>query len=120
MLKITHKFPIICLAIYLFLLIVLAIEPYDRAVWWAENIPVLIIVGILLLTYRRFKFSNFSYFLMTLFLCYHTVGGHFTFELVPFDWGNRLLSTLGLDFILPEGRNNFDRLGHFLVGDKNK
>jgi putative membrane protein len=45
---------------------------------------------------------------MTLFLCYHTVGGHFTFELVPFDWGNRLLSTLGLDFILPEGRNNFE------------
>jgi uncharacterized membrane protein YjdF len=38
----THKFPIISLAIYLFLLILLAIDPYDRAVWWAENIPVLI------------------------------------------------------------------------------
>jgi putative membrane protein len=35
---------------------------------------------------------------------------------VPFDWGNQLLSKLDFDFILPEGRNNFDRLGHFLVG----
>ncbi|WP_281064622.1 DUF2238 domain-containing protein [Abyssogena phaseoliformis symbiont] len=29
---------------------------------------------------------------------------------------NHLLSTLGFDFVIPEGRNNFDRLGHFLVG----
>jgi putative membrane protein len=35
---------------------------------------------------------------------------------VPFDWGNQLLFKLDFDFILPEGRNNFDRLGHFLVG----
>jgi putative membrane protein len=91
-------------------------QTYDRTTWWAENIPVLIVVGLLLLTYFRFKFSNFSYFLMTLFLCYHTVGGYFTFELVPFDWGDQLLSKLDFDFILPEGRNNFDRLGHFLVG----
>ncbi|VVH65377.1 hypothetical protein BSPLISOX_2294 [uncultured Gammaproteobacteria bacterium] len=116
MLRISHKFPIVCLAIYMILFIILAISPYDRTTWWAENIPVLIVVGLLLLTYFRFKFSNFSYFLMTLFLCYHTVGGYFTFELVPFDWGNQLLSKLDFDFILPEGRNNFDRLGHFLVG----
>ncbi|CAC9496079.1 Putative sodium-glucose/galactose cotransporter [uncultured Gammaproteobacteria bacterium] len=111
-----HKIPLILLAIYMILFIILAINPYDRVTWWAENIPVLIVVGLLLLTYSRFKFSNFSYFLMTLFLCYHTVGGYYTFELVPFDWGNQLLSKLELDFILPEGRNNFDRLGHFLVG----
>ncbi len=111
-----HKIPLILLVIYTTLFIALAINPYDRVTWWAENIPVLIVVGILLMTYSSFKFSNLSYFLMALFLCYHTIGGHFTFELVPFDWGNNLLSKLGLDFILPEGRNNFDRLGHFLVG----
>jgi uncharacterized membrane protein YjdF len=39
------------------LFIVLAISPYDRTTWWAENIPVLIVVGLLLLTYFRFNFS---------------------------------------------------------------
>ncbi|MBW5290599.1 MAG: hypothetical protein Rsou_0998 [Candidatus Ruthia sp. Asou_11_S2] len=111
-----HKVPLILLAIYTVLFTILAISPYDRATWWAENIPVLTVVGVLVLTYSSFKFSNFSYVLMGLFLCYHTIGGHFTFELVPFDWGNHLLSTLGFDFVIPEGRNNFDRLGHFLVG----
>ncbi|CAB5501516.1 hypothetical protein THERMOT_1433 [Bathymodiolus thermophilus thioautotrophic gill symbiont] len=112
----SHKIPFILLAIYTILFITLAIDPYSRAVWWAESIPVLIVVGILLLTYSNFKFSNLSYFLMVVFLCYHTIGGYFTFALVPFDWGNNALSQLGFDFILPEGRNNFDRLGHFLVG----
>ena len=47
---------------------------------------------------------------------YHTVGGHFTFEKVPFDWGNNLLDKLNLDFLFNEGRNNFDRLGHYMIG----
>jgi putative membrane protein len=112
----SNKIPRVLLVIYLLLFVFLAVSPYDRSVWWVENIPVLSVVGILLITFNQFRFSNFAYFLMCVFLCYHTIGGHFTFELVPFDWGNHLLSKLGFDFILPEGRNNFDRLGHFLVG----
>jgi putative membrane protein len=57
------------------------------------------------MTYSSFKFSNLSYFLIALFLCYHTIGGHFTFELVPFDWGNNLLLKLGLGFILFQPRD---------------
>ena len=53
---------------------------------------------------------------MWAFLSYHTLGGHWSFERVPFAYGNELLSSLGLDFIFPEGRNNFDRVGHFFVG----
>ncbi len=75
-------------------------------------IPVILLV----ITYPWFQFSKTAYLLMAVFLCYHTVGGHFTFALVPFDWGNRVLSWLNWDFVLPEGRNNFDRLGHFMVG----
>ncbi len=50
---------------------------------------------------------------MAFFLIYHTIGGHFTFERVPFDFANQYLPN---NFLFPEGRNNFDRLGHFLVG----
>ncbi len=108
--------PHIFLSLYLLLFTVLAIEPYDRATWYAENIPVWIAVGTLLLTYRRFRFSDTAYFLMWFFLCYHTIGGHWTFERVPFGTGDELLGMLGLDTLFPEGRNNFDRLGHFMVG----
>jgi len=47
---------------------------------------------------------------------YHTVGGHYTFELVPFDIVNNWLELLHSNFLFPSGRNNFDRVGHFLVG----
>ncbi len=46
----------------------------------------------------------------------HTFGGHYTFERTPFDFFNNLLTHLNLDFLFPEDRNNFDRVGHFLVG----
>ncbi|MDH5412791.1 MAG: DUF2238 domain-containing protein, partial [Flavobacteriaceae bacterium] len=64
----------------------------------------------------RFRFSNISYFLMWFFMSIHTIGGHYTFELVPFDFFNEQLSKLNLDFLFPTGRNNFDRVGHFFVG----
>ncbi len=108
--------PFTLLGLYLLLFAVAAVNPYDRATWWAENLPVMIAVAGLVLSWRWFQFSNTAYFLMWLFLCYHTVGGHYTFALVPFDWGNKILSLLNMEFLLPEGRNNFDRLGHFLVG----
>ncbi len=112
----TRKLPYLFLVLYSILFVVLAINPHDRATWWAENIPVLLAVVLLVFWSRSFRFSTFAYFLMWFFLSYHTIGGHWTFELVPFDTGNKLLSSLNLDFLFPKGRNNFDRLGHFLVG----
>ena len=111
-----NKLPIIFLCLYIILFIICAINPYDRAVWWAENIPVMLPVLLLVFTYKKFKFSNISYFLMWFFMSIHTIGGHFTFELVPFDFGNKLLSYLNMEFLFPEGRNNFDRFGHYFVG----
>lgn len=100
-------FPHILLALYLALMGWLAIDPFSRETWFAENLPVWIVVAALVLTFSKFRFSNLAYFFMWFFLCYHTIGGHFTFSRVPFDFFN--------DFIGSE-RNNFDRVGHFLVG----
>ena len=110
------NWPLGFLIFYLMLFTVCAIKPYDRAVWWAENIPVMIPVLLLVVTYWKFRFSTISYFLMWFFLSIHTIGGHYTFELVPFEIGNKLLSYLHLDFLFPDGRNNYDRFGHFFVG----
>ncbi len=112
----SNYLPYFLLLIYLIEFSILAIGPYDRAVWWAENIPILVIVISLMLSFKKFRFSNLAYGLITFFIMFHTIGGHYTFERVPFDFFNNLLSYLNLDLLFPMGRNNFDRVGHFLVG----
>ena len=95
------------LALYGLVFTVCAISPYDRAVWWAENIPVLVIVFLLVSISRGFRFSNISYVLMSFFIVLHTVGGHYTFERVPFDV---VTEFFGFE------RNHYDRVAHFSVG----
>ncbi len=112
----SDRLPLFLLGTYLILMILMGIAPYERDTWWAENLPVWITVALLVATYPRFQFSNTAYCLMWLFLCVHTIGGHYTFAKVPFEWGNQLLAMTGMDSLFPEGRNNFDRFGHFLVG----
>lgn len=99
--------PLLLLALYGVVFTVCAIEPYDRAVWWAENIPVLIVVGALAGLALKHRFSDTSYILMSVFILLHTIGGHYTFERVPFDWVT--------DFFGFE-RNHYDRMAHFSVG----
>jgi len=101
------KTPHVLLALYLVEFVILAFRPFDRAVWWAENIPILLIVGALVFTYPRFRFSTGSYIAMSVLVFLHTVGGHYTFELVPFDAVTELF---GFE------RNHYDRIAHFSVG----
>jgi putative membrane protein len=99
--------PVALLALYLVEFAALAIHPYDRGVWIAENIPVVLVVAFLFLTYRRFKFSTAAYVLMSAFVFLHTIGGHYTFERVPFGWVTNLIGAQ---------RNHYDRVAHFTVG----
>ena len=101
------KTPIALLSVYLLIFSVCAIEPYDRSVWWAENIPVIIVVGIIIWLSTIHRFSNISYLLMSVFIFLHTIGGHFTFERVPFDM---ISEAFGFE------RNHYDRMAHFSVG----
>jgi len=106
-----RRLPVI-LAIFLTALSVWSgISPFSRAVWYAEVTPVFIVFGALLITYPRFQFSNTAYFCMSLWLTLHLIGAHYTFEHVPFQWGNRLLAGW-----LGEGRNHFDRVAHYAIG----
>nr|WP_283397588.1 DUF2238 domain-containing protein [Wielerella bovis] len=107
----THTLPLILAMIFLALAIWAGITPADRAVWWAETIPLFIVFTALVLTYRSFRFSNTAYVLMSMWLFLHMIGAKYTFADVPFDWGNRILSPL-----LGEGRNHFDRFAHYIIG----
>ena len=101
-------FPHALLGIYIIEFIVAGINPYDRATWYAENLPIVLLVAfIVFLYFKNIRFSNTAYALMFVLPFWHTIGGHYTFALVPFDWFN--------DFFGFE-RNMFDRIGHFAMG----
>lgn len=86
----------------------LAIEPVNRRDWLLENLLALTGVALLVLTYRRFQFSNLSYGLIALFLTLHAIGAHYTYAEVPFGFWLKDLLNLS--------RNPFDRIVHFAFG----
>ncbi|MGD8311918.1 MAG: DUF2238 domain-containing protein [Gammaproteobacteria bacterium] len=92
---------------YLLLFGLCAIAPHDRAVWWAENIPIILLVGAVMWMHRYHRFSTASYLFMSVLVVLHTIGGHYTFERVPF---GLVTDLFGFE------RNHYDRLAHFSVG----
>jgi putative membrane protein len=64
----------------------------------------LVLVG----TYKHFKFTRLSYYLLFFYLFVQSYGGHYTYALTPpFNW---LRDTMGLS------RNHYDRVAHFMLG----
>ena len=85
-----------------------AIRPHDYFTWFLEVFPAVAGVGLLLATYRRFRFTNLVYILVTIQAVILMIGGHYTYAEVPlFNW---LRDTLHL------ARNNYDKVGHFAQG----
>lgn len=86
--------PLTLLIGYGVLFTVCAVEPYSRSVWWAENLPIMgLVVLLVVLWYRGIRFSPLAYILASLLLYIHTIGSYYTFERVPFDWFNDLLDS---------------------------
>jgi putative membrane protein len=87
---------------------VTAIDPLYPRDWLLENLLVFIWSGLLAVTYRWFRFSNFSYGLFTVFLTLHLAGAHHTYAETPL--GFSLQDWFGFE------RNHYDRLVHFGFG----
>jgi putative membrane protein len=85
-----------------------AIHPHDYFTWFLEVLPALIGGGVLLATYRRFRFTGLVYTLIFIHAVILMIGGHYTYAEMPlFNW---LRDTFGL------ARNYYDRLGHLAQG----
>ncbi|MFV0449222.1 MAG: DUF2238 domain-containing protein [Vibrio sp.] len=93
--------------VYAAIFIFSAISPSSRAVWIAEIIPALLILGIVWFVSIKQTLSTTSYILLFVWLALHTIGAKYTFAEVPFDWFNHLIGS---------ERNNFDRVAHFSIG----
>lgn len=76
--------------------------------WLIENTLTLMAVLFLILTYKLYRFSNFSYVLICLFLCLHVYGSKYTYAKNPFGYK--------IQDIFDTARNHYDRLVHFSFG----
>lgn len=107
-LKPNKKLLRILLTSYLLIAMFLSINPFDKTTWFVENLTVWILIGVITFLYfKKIRFTNLAYILMFAFLILHTIGGHYTFADVPFDFVTNLFGF---------SRNHFDRLAHFMVG----
>lgn len=102
------KFHIMLLFLFSILFIWSAINPHDYFTWFLEVIPAIIALIILLFTYKRFTFSNTTYFFIFVQCSILLIGGHYTYAEVPFF--NWIRDSFDLS------RNHFDRVGHFFQG----
>src|SRR5512144_1290148 len=93
---------------YTLVWVVTAIRPFDRHDWLLENILVVLVLALLVGSYRVFPLSDLSYLLIAAFMTLHAIGAHWTYAQVPAGfWVQRIL---GL------ARNPFDRLVHLCFG----
>jgi putative membrane protein len=96
------------LAICVAALIVSAIGAADHFTWLLETAPAMIAVVVLTATYRRFTFTNLAYILILVHSVILMVGGHYTYEKVPFGYW--------MQGVFHFSRNHYDRIGHFAQG----
>lgn len=82
--------------------------PHDYFTWFLEVAPFLLALIVIALTYKRFPLSDLLYTLIALHAIVLMIGGHYTYAEVPlFSW----LRDIGIF-----GRNNYDKVGHFVQG----
>ena len=96
------------LSIFFIVLIWSGINPKDYYTWVLEVMPALIALVLLIITQRRFRFTNLAYALILLHCIILMIGGHYTYAEVPiFNW---------LKDAFDLSRNNYDKVGHFAQG----
>jgi len=85
-----------------------AINPHDYFTWMLEVFPGVIGLIVLILTFKKFRFTDFVYTLILIHCCILFVGGHYTYAEVPlFDW---------IRDVFHQSRNNYDKVGHLAQG----
>lgn len=105
----SQKLMLCCAAFILMLILIISgIHPFDRGTWVMEVLPVLIIVPLLIYTYKTFPLTNLLYSLIFLHAMVLIVGGAYTYARVPL--GFEIAQWFSLD------RNPYDKIGHFMQG----
>lgn len=92
----------------IFCLVLSGIDPVDRQTWILEIAPILIVLPLLVFTYKSFRLTDLLYCLIACHFVVLMIGGHYTYAHVPlFDVIRDALGT---------NRNSYDGVGHFVQG----
>ena len=98
----------IMLVVFFGTLIWSIINPKEGFTCFLEILPAIIGLLILIFTFKKFQFTNFTYFFILLHCIILFIGGHYTYAEVPlFDW---------IKEVFDQSRNNYDKVGHFAQG----
>jgi putative membrane protein len=103
-----YPLPYVLGVVFLCVWVASGINPILVEDWWLENLLVILGIGVLVSTYRRFTFSELSYLLIFIYLCMHEWGAHYRYAFVPLgEWMRVVFHTV---------RNDYDRVVHFAFG----
>ena len=80
----------------------------NRANWFTENVLTFIFLISLWISHKKFKFSDMSYTMMTVYLLLHIYGAEYSYAENPFGYW--------LKDLLHINRNYYDRIVHFSFG----
>lgn len=83
-------------------------NPKENFTCFLEIIPAIIGLIILIVTFKKFRFTNFTYFMILMHCIILFIGGHYTYAEVP------LFDYIKENF--HQSRNNYDKVGHFAQG----
>lgn len=100
--------PVLLLALAAGVLGLSGISPHDRLTWFLEVLPVIIVIPVLVFTWRRFRLTMLLYRLIFVHAVILMIGGHYTYAEVPVGFWFQDAFDLS--------RNHYDRLGHFAQG----
>jgi putative membrane protein len=96
------------LVVWLLALAASGYQPHDPFTWILEVFPAILGIGLLIATYRRFRFTDLLYGLIFFHSLILMLGGHYTYAEVPL--GFWMQDAFGF------ARNHYDRIGHFAQG----
>lgn len=89
-------------------IIVSGMQPYDLGTWLMEALPVMIVLPILVVTFRRFPLTPLLYFGIFMHALVLLLGAKYSYARVPL--GFEIADWFSLS------RNPYDKIGHFFQG----
>jgi putative membrane protein len=95
-------------ALLVLLLVLSGLHPFDRATWWMEVAPILVVLPVLVFTHRRMPLTTVLYAGIFVHALVLMAGGSFTYARVPLGFW--------LQDMLDLARNPYDRVGHLMQG----
>jgi putative membrane protein len=98
----------IVVGVFVLFWLALAINPVHPGIWAMENLIVAIVFPVVLWLDNKYKFTNWTFLVLTVFVILHLFGAHFTYEkMYYFTWFSDLFGW---------ERNYYDQFIHLLFG----